>query len=107
YGDGNQTRSFCYVDDLVKGLILMMEQNKMMGPVNMGNPDEITILQLAEEIINLTNSKSKIIYKDLPDDDPVQRQPDIALAREKLDWMPGISREEGLRKTIAYFQEIL
>ena len=107
YGDGHQTRSFCYVDDLVRGLILMMDQNSVMGPINMGNPDEITILQLAEEIINLTNSNSKIVYKDIPDDDPVQRQPDITLAREKLDWIPRISRDEGLRKTIEYFQEKL
>jgi UDP-glucuronate decarboxylase len=103
-GDGNQTRSFCYVDDLVEGLILMMEQNKMMGPVNIGNPDEITILQLAEEIINLTNSNSKIVFKNLPEDDPVQRQPDIATAKKLLQWAPKVKRYEGLKKTIKYFK---
>ena len=105
YGDGSQTRSFCYVDDLVKALILMMEQHKVIGPINIGNPEEITVLQLAEEIINLTNSKSNIVYKDLPIDDPIQRKPDITLAKEKLDWIPQISREEGLRKTIKYFSD--
>jgi UDP-glucuronate decarboxylase len=97
-GDGNQTRSFCYVDDLVEGLILMME------PVNIGNPDEITILQLAEEIINLTNSNSKIVFKNLPEDDPVQRQPDIATAKKLLQWAPKVKRYEGLKKTIKYFK---
>ena len=87
-GDGNQTRSFCYVDDLVEGLILMME------PVNIGNPDEITILQLAEEIINLTNSNSKIVFKNLPEDDPVQRQPDIATAKKLLQWS---QKSKGMR----------
>jgi len=103
-GDGNQTRSFCYVDDTVEGLILMMEQNKMLGPVNIGNPDEITILQLAEEIINLTNSNSKIVFKNLPEDDPVQRQPDIATAKKLLQWAPKVKRYEGLKKTIKYFK---
>jgi len=107
YGAGNQTRSFCYIDDLVNGLILMMNQNQIMGPVNIGNPDEITILQLAEEIINLTNSKSKIIFKDLPCDDPVQRKPDISLAQQKLGWTYRISRENGLTKTISYFKDIV
>ena len=97
-GDGNQTRSFCYVDDLVEGLILMME------PVNIGNPDEITILQLAEEIINLTNSNSKIVFKNLPEDDPVQRQPDIATAKKLLQWAPKVKRHDGLKKTIKYFK---
>jgi UDP-glucuronate decarboxylase len=106
-GDGNQTRSFCYIDDLVEGLILMMGQNKMMGPVNIGNPDEITILQLAEEIINLTNSNSKIVFKNIPEDDPVQRQPDITIATKFLNWKPIVDRVEGLKKVISYFQTTL
>lgn len=107
FGDGNQTRSFCYVDDLVDGLINMMNQNKMVGPVNMGNPEEITIFELANEIVQLTGSKSDIIYKPLPEDDPIQRQPDITLAKEILGWVPHIKRDLGLIKTIEYFQEQL
>ena len=108
YGKGNQTRSFCYVDDLIDGLVrLMKTPGGFTGPVNLGNPVEFTILQLAEKIIGLTASKSKIIYKPLPADDPKQRQPDIRLAKEKLGWAPKISLEEGLTRTIPYFKEIL
>jgi UDP-glucuronate decarboxylase len=107
YGDGTQTRSFCYVDDLIEGLIRMMNgPDDFIGPVNLGNPNEFTILELAERVIELTGSKSKIIFKELPADDPLQRQPDISLAREKLDWQPEIQLEKGLKKTIAYFKQI-
>ena len=107
YGDGLQTRSFCYVDDLVKGLYKMMQMPKdFTGPVNLGNPDEFTIKELAELIIKLTNSKSKIIYKDLPQDDPRQRRPDIGLAKEKLGWEPKVKLEEGLKKTVKYFKGV-
>ena len=107
YGDGLQTRSFCYVDDLVKGIYKMMQMPKdFTGPVNLGNPDEFTIKELAELIIKLTNSKSKIIYKDLPQDDPRQRRPDIGLAKEKLGWEPKVKLEEGLKKTVKYFKGV-
>ena len=106
YGDGSQTRSFCYVDDLIEGLIRMMN-SKLVGPVNLGNPSERTILDFAKLIIKLTNSKSQIIYKPLPSDDPTQRQPDISLAKKKLDWEPKIDIEEGLMKTINYFKELI
>jgi len=106
YGDGSQTRSFCYVDDLVDGLIKMMNSNEI-GPINLGNPDEFTILELAQKIIKLTNSKSKIIFKELPQDDPKQREPDITLAKTKLNWQPKVKLEEGLIKTIKYFEEKL
>ncbi|PLX19502.1 MAG: NAD-dependent dehydratase, partial [Candidatus Muiribacterium halophilum] len=106
YGDGGQTRSFCYVDDLIEGFIRLMksEYNK---PVNIGNPREFTILQLAEKVIKLTGSKSKIIYKELPSDDPTRRKPDISLAKKLLDWEPEIVLEEGLKKTIEYFESEL
>jgi len=105
YGDGTQTRSFCYVDDLIKGLISMMETNKSItGPINLGNPNEFSMNQLAREVINITNSKSKIEYKELPQDDPRKRQPDITLAKSKLNWEPTIELEEGLKKTIDYFK---
>lgn len=108
YGSGQQTRSFQYVDDLVEGMIKMMASPKeFIGPVNIGNPNEFTILELAETIIQLTHSKSKLIYNSLPKDDPKQRQPDISLAIEKLDWRPTIELEEGLKKTINYFDAIL
>ncbi len=100
YGDGSQTRSFQYIDDLIEGLIMMMNQDDFIGPVNMGNPNEITINELAEKIIELTGSKSKITYKDLPQDDPARRQPDITLAKQKLGWEPKISLSSGLKKTI-------
>ena len=108
YGDGSQTRSFCYVDDLVEGMFRMMNSpDDFVGPVNLGNPVEMTILQLARKIIDLTGSGSKIIYEPLPCDDPVQRKPDISLAEEKLDWRPTVSLEEGLKKTIEYFEQLL
>ena len=106
YGDGSQTRSFCYVDDLVDGLIKMMNSNTV-GPINLGNPSERTILDFAKLVIKLTNSKSKIINKPLPADDPTRRQPDITLAKKKLDWEPKIDIEEGLAKTIDYFKELI
>ncbi len=106
YGDGSQTRSFCYVDDLIEGLIRMMN-SKLVGPVNLGNPSERTILDFAKLIIKLTNSKSQIIYKPLPSDDPTQRQPDISFAKKELDWEPKIDIEEGLMKTINYFKELI
>jgi UDP-glucuronate decarboxylase len=104
YGDGKQTRSFCYVDDLIEAMIRMMNQEEIVGPVNTGNPNEFTILELAEKVIELTGSKSKIIFKDLPEDDPMQRKPDNTLAREKLDWEPQIQLKEGLEKTIDFFK---
>jgi len=107
YGDGSQSRSFCYVDDLVTGLIKMMEQDEFSGPINLGNPEEITIKQLAEEIIEICNSKSNIIYKPLPQDDPLRRRPDISLANKKLDWRPKYKRTDGLLKTINYFKDLL
>jgi UDP-glucuronate decarboxylase len=108
YGDGSQSRSFCYVDNLVDGLIrLMNSHDGFTGPVNLGNPVEFTILELAEKIVAMTGSKSKVSFKPLPSDDPRQRQPDITLANEKLGWNPDIKLEEGLKKTIEYFQSIL
>jgi UDP-glucuronate decarboxylase len=105
YGDGTQTRSFCYVDDLVDGLIRLFFQEAEIGPVNLGNPNPITIGGLAEEIIGLTNSNSKITYLPLPGDDPTNREPDISKAREILNWEPRHNREEGLKRTISYFAE--
>lgn len=108
YGDGSQTRSFCYVSDLVSGMIRMMNnEQKFIGPVNLGNPCEFTIKELAEKIVELTNSNSKIVYKELPQDDPTQRKPDISVAKRELDWQPTIQLEEGLKKTIKYFDEKL
>ena len=109
YGDGSQTRSFQYIDDLVEGLIrLMGTDNDFYGPVNLGNPDEFSMMQLANEIIDLTGSKSKVVFRPLPEDDPRQRQPDISLAREKLGgWKPVVKLREGLVKTIEYFEEIV
>jgi UDP-glucuronate decarboxylase len=108
YGDGHQTRSFQYVDDLVEGMIRMMaSRDEFTGPVNIGNPNEFTILELAEKVIELTGSKSKIIRMPLPPDDPTQRQPDITLAKKELDWAPTIQLEEGLVKTIDYFSSII
>jgi UDP-glucuronate decarboxylase len=107
-GDGSQTRSFQYVDDLIEGFVrLMATEDEFVGPVNIGNPGEFTILQLAEKVIELTASRSKIVYIPLPSDDPMQRKPDISLAKEKLNWQPTICLEEGLRKTIAYFDALL
>jgi UDP-glucuronate decarboxylase len=108
FGDGTQTRSFCYMDDLIEGLIRMMSgPDDFTGPVNLGNPDEFTILELAKKIVEITNSKSKIVFKPLPQDDPLQRRPDISLAREKLKWQPAVKLDQGLKKTIKYFDAIL
>ena len=107
YGKGDQTRSFCFVDDLVNGLVLMMENDSFSGPMNLGNPIEISVKELATEIIKLTNSKSKIIYEELPQDDPKQRCPDIKLAQDNLSWQPKVKRIDGLKKTIKYFKKIL
>lgn len=107
YGDGTQTRSFCYVSDLIDGIIKTMETNDITGPINLGNPSERTVLNLAELIIKMTNSSSKIIYKSLPKDDPARRKPDITLAKEILNWEPKVAIEEGLTKTIEYFSQIL
>lgn len=108
YGDGRQTRSFCYIDDLVTGLERMMNHSgDFTGPVNLGNPGEFTILELAEKVIALTGSQSKIVYQPLPQDDPMQRCPDISLAKEKLNWTPAVPLEDGLRKTIDYFKQQL
>jgi len=105
YGDGKQTRSFCYVSDLVEGLVKMMA-SKNTGPVNLGNPEEMTIVELAKKIINLTASKSKIVFKPLPQDDPVKRKPDISLAKRELGWEPKVKLDDGLRKTIDYFKKV-
>ena len=108
FGDGTQTRSFCYVDDLIEGMIRMMNgPDDFTGPVNLGNPDEFTILELAKKIIKITGSKSKIVFKPLPQDDPMQRRPDISLAKEKLKWQPTVKLDQGLKRTIEYFDTIL
>ena len=106
YGDGTQTRSFCYVDDLIEGMYRLMNTEDFTGPVNIGNPGEFTMLELAEKVIELTGSKSQLVYQPLPSDDPLQRKPVIDLAKEKLDWEPTINLEEGLKKTIEYFRNI-
>lgn len=108
YGDGLQTRSFCYVDDLIRGFILMMDFNEAINcPINLGNPNEFTVLELATKILHLTNSKSEILFKELPEDDPQQRKPDISQAKKILSWEPNIQLEEGLKRTIEYFTNIL
>ncbi|KJU82580.1 nucleoside-diphosphate-sugar epimerase [Candidatus Magnetobacterium bavaricum] len=108
YGKGQQTRSFCYVDDLVEGLIrLMQTQDDFTGPINLGNPGEFTILELAQKVLEMTGSKSRIIYEPLPQDDPTRRQPDITLARDVLKWQPHVSLDEGLERTIEYFRDLL
>jgi UDP-glucuronate decarboxylase len=107
YGDGSQTRSFCFVDDLVDGLMRMMENEGFIGPVNLGNPQEFTILELAKTIIAMTGSRSKIVLKPLPSDDPTQRQPDIALAKQQLGWQPKVDVDEGFKVTIDYFRKEL
>ena len=107
YGDGSQTRSFCCVTDLVAGLeAMMLTPPSFTGPVNLGNPGEFTVRELAETIIRITKSKSKIVYKPLPQDDPARRKPDVSLARELLGWTPAISLEDGLRQTIDYFRNL-
>ena len=108
FGQGQQTRSFCYVDDLIDGFIRLMNSPRdMIGPVNLGNPGEFTILELAELVIRLTGSQSRIVHRPLPEDDPRQRRPDITLARERLDWRPSVSLEEGLQRTIPYFEQLI
>lgn len=107
FGRGQQTRSFCYVSDLIDGTMRMMEQNEFSGPVNLGNPEEITVLELAELVLQLTASKSKIVFQALPVDDPVRRKPDISLAREKLGWEIKVALQDGLRETIDYFKKTL
>jgi UDP-glucuronate decarboxylase len=107
YGDGLQTRSFCFVDDMIRALVLLFNSNFSRSPVNLGNPDPITMIELAQQILRITNSNSELIFEKLPSDDPLQREPDISRAREELDWEPLIQREEGLSKTIAYFSETL
>ena len=107
YGAGDQTRSFCYVDDLISGIMLMMEKTNFCGPINLGNPSEISVKQLASEIIEITGSKSRLVHKDLPLDDPQQRCPDISLAKKELKWHPKYDRNQGLKKTIEYFENIL
>ncbi len=105
YGDGSQTRAFCYVDDMINGIVALMDTpNDILGPINLGNPVEITIKQLADLIIDLTGSRSSVIYKSLPNDDPKQRKPDISLAIKKLDWMPNVGIKDGLLQTILYFE---
>lgn len=107
YGDGSQSRSFCYVDELIDGFIRLMASDDFTGPVNLGNPVEFTIKELAEKVIEMTNSKSKLTLNPLPQDDPKQRQPDITLAKKELDWEPKIKLEEGLKTTIRYFDNLI
>ena len=108
YGDGTQTRSFCYADDLVEGFIrLMNSPDSVVGPINLGNPGEFTMIELAEKVLHLTGSKSKLIHMPLPQDDPKQRRPDISKAKQYLDWEPTVALEQGLERTIAYFKEAI
>ncbi len=107
YGNGNQTRSFCYIDDLIESIVKIMNTPNITGPINIGNPQEITIIELAKKILDLTNSKSNIIFKKLPEDDPKVRCPDISLAKKIIDWEPKITLDEGLTKTIKYFRSLL
>jgi UDP-glucuronate decarboxylase len=108
YGDGSQTRSFCYVDDLVDGLVrLMQTEDSITGPINIGNPKEFSMLQLASMVIDITGSSSRIVHRPLPEDDPRQRQPDITLAKELLSWAPNTELKEGLTRTVAYFEKLV
>ena len=107
YGDGGQTRAFCYVSDLIEGIRRMMDQETSIGPINLGNPSEFTIIELAEKVVKMTGSRSKFVHKPLPSDDPVRRRPDISLAKAKLGWEPKVSLDEGLARTIEYFKETL
>jgi UDP-glucuronate decarboxylase len=108
YGDGSQTRSFCYVSDLIDGLVRMMGSGKTMpGPINIGNPHEISVRELAERVLDLTGSRSRIVHRPLPQDDPLQRCPDIRRAREALGWEPRVELQDGLRRTIDYFDRLL
>jgi len=107
YGDGSQTRSFCYVDDLLRGLMALMDSpSEMTGPINFGNPGEFTMKELADLVLDLTGSKSELVYRELPSDDPTRRCPDIGRAETQLGWSPAIPLREGLTKTIAYFDEL-
>ena len=107
YGDGQQTRSFCYVDDLIDGFVRLMNQDETTGPVNIGNPGEFTILELAEKVMAKVGGPSKLVFQELPGDDPKQRKPDITLAKDKLDWQPSIDLDTGLDRTIAYFKTVI
>jgi UDP-glucuronate decarboxylase len=108
YGDGQQTRSFCYVDDLVEGMLRMMNTEKgFTGPINLGNPGEFTMVELAEKVLKIVGGKSKLVNKPLPEDDPKQRKPDISLAQSKLDWTPKVNLDDGLKETVAYFRQTL
>ena len=107
YGDGGQTRSFCYVSDMIDGLVKMMHCEDFIGPVNLGNPGEFSIKSLAEMVIKMTGAKSEIVYEPLPEDDPVQRRPDISLANEKLQWKPQVPLEKGLKETVDYFSQAI
>jgi UDP-glucuronate decarboxylase len=107
FGDGSQTRSFCYVDDLIEGILRMMQSEDFIGPVNLGNPGEFTVMELAQKVIQLTNSRSQVIPQEKRKDDPTRRRPDISLAQQKLGWQPQVPLEEGLQKTIAYFDRLL
>jgi UDP-glucuronate decarboxylase len=107
FGDGSQTRSFCYVDDLIEGILRMMQSEDFIGPVNLGNPGEFTVMELAQKVIQLTNSRSQVIPQEKRKDDPTRRRPDISLAQQKLGWQPQVPLEEGLQKTIAYFDGLL
>jgi UDP-glucuronate decarboxylase len=108
YGDGQQTRSFCYVDDLIEGFVrLMRSEPGITGPVNLGNPGEFTMLELAEKVFKIVGGKSKLVFMPLPVDDPKQRQPDISLAKDKLSWQPKVSLDEGLKRTVSYFAKLL
>jgi UDP-glucuronate decarboxylase len=108
YGDGQQTRSFCYVDDLLEAMTRMMDTEAgFTGPINIGNPGEFTMLELAEKVLQLVGGRSQLVFQPLPSDDPRQRQPDITLAREKLGWEPKVALEDGLKETIAYFRTLL
>lgn len=107
YGDGSQTRSFCYVSDLIEGMVRLMEHPDLVGPVNIGNPVEFTMRELAEQVVDLTGSRSRLVTRPLPSDDPKQRQPDISLAKAKLGWEPTVALRDGLQKTIAYFDGLL
>ena len=105
YGDGSHSRSFCYVDDLVRGMIAVMKKDNFSGPVNLGNPHEMTILELAELVIRLTGSRSKIVFRDLPEDDPSRRRPNIDYARQEIGWTPLVDIEQGIQRTIEYYRE--
>lgn len=107
YGDGQQTRSFCYVDDLIEGMVRMMNQEVEIGPINLGNTNEFTIRELAEMVLHLTGSRSELVFRPLPQDDPTQRQPDITKARSILDWEPKVGLEDGLKETISYFKKVV